>query len=260
MNLWAMLLELNHNYLDIHKSPNNELLQHLLCYPKYEDDLFKLRLRELKQLGIEYLELYGPTILNGNPILGKGTRGVVIKAYSKNSEYALKIRRLDSPRRNLLHEVKIQSFANSFGIGPKIVDYSNNFIMMELIRGKVLSDFYFMQSINIEIIRRVIKSLLNQCYLLDLYGIDHGELSDLRKHVIINERVNIIDFDSASTNRKMSNLTSCVQYLFIGGPYSKLFKNLFEIDIDKVIFLLRKYKSKKDYLTFYHLLHFLNMN
>ena len=72
--------------------------------------------------------------------------------------------------------------------------------------------------------------------------------------------VNIIDFDSASTNRKMSNLTSCVQYLFIGGPYSKLFENLFEIDIDKVIFLLRKYKSKKDYLTFYHLLHFLNMN
>ena len=105
-----------------------------------------------------------------------------------------------------------------------------------------------MPSINTEIIRRMIKSLLNQCYKLDLYGIDHGELSDLRKHVIINQRVNIIDFDSSSTNRKTSNLTSCIQYLFIGGPQSKTFQTLFDIDIDNMILLLRQYKLNKNYV------------
>ena len=101
---------------------------------------------------------------------------------------------------------------------------------------------------------------MNQCYKLDLYGIDHGELSDLRKHVIINQRVNIIDFDSSSTNRKTSNLTSCIQYLFIGGPQSKTFQTLFDIDIDNMILLLRQYKLNKNYLNFSHLLNLLNMN
>ena len=87
-----MLLELNHTYLDINKRTNNEILQYLLCYPKYDNNLFKLRLKELKQLGIQRLELVGPTLLNGNAILGKGTRGIVIKAYSKNFHCALKIR------------------------------------------------------------------------------------------------------------------------------------------------------------------------
>ena len=255
-----MLLELNRTYLDINKRTNNEILQYLLCYPKYDNNLFKLRLHELKQLGIQRLELAGPTLLNGNAILGKGTRGIVIKAHSKNFYCALKIRRLDSPRINLLNEVKIQSYVNSFGVGPKIINYSDNFIMMELINGKVLSDFYLMSSINTEIIRCMIKSLLNQCYKLDLYGVDHGELSDLRKHVIINQRVNIIDFDSSSTNRKTSNLTSSVQYLFIGGPHSKTLQTLFDIDIDDVILLLRQYKLNKNHINFSHLLNLLNMN
>ena len=65
---------------------------------------------------------------------------------------------------------------------------------MELIEGQLLIDFYYkMDSVNIVLIKKTLESLLSQCYLLDLHGIDHGELSDLKKHVIINNRVNIID-------------------------------------------------------------------
>ena len=117
-----------------------------------------------------------------------------------------------------------------------------------------------MESLNMNVISYTIKSLLYQCYLLDLNGIDHGELSDLRKHVIINHRVNIIDFDSASCNRKTSNLTSCIQYLFIGGPNSQLLSKLFNVDLDKILLLLRKYKSNKNYLTYIHILKLLNIN
>tara|TARA_B100000029_G_scaffold324890_1_gene317353 strand:- start:80105 stop:80872 length:768 start_codon:yes stop_codon:yes gene_type:complete len=255
-----MLLELNQNYIDIENKANSEILNFLLCYPDSSNTVFKQRLQELKNHDIQYIELSGPTILYGNHILGKGTRGLVVKAYSNNHAYALKIRRLDSPRLNLINEVKIQSFVNSFGIGPKIITYSKNFILMELIQGKVLSELYDMDSLNMDFIVYTIRSLLYQCYLLDLHGIDHGELSDLRKHVIINHRVNIIDFDSASYNRKTSNLTSCIQYLFIGGPNSHLLSKLFDIDLDKILLLLKKYKSNKDYLTYVHILKLLNMN
>ena len=255
-----MLLELNQNYIDIADNSNHEILNFILCYPDSSNDLFNKRLQELHNLNIRYLELSGPTILYGNSILGKGTRGLVVKAFLNNHAYALKIRRLDSPRHNLLNEVKIQSFVNSFGIGPKIVNYSKNFIIMELIQGKLLSELYNMESLNMNVISYTIKSLLYQCYLLDLNGIDHGELSDLRKHVIINHRVNIIDFDSASCNRKTSNLTSCIQYLFIGGPNSQLLSKLFNVDLDKILLLLRKYKSNKNYLTYIHILKLLNIN
>ena len=65
---------------------------------------------------------------------------------------------------------------------------------------------------------------------------------------------------SASYNRKTSNLTSCIQYIFIGGPNSEFLRKLFEIDLDKILLLLRKYKFNKDYLTYVHLLKLLNMN
>ena len=140
-------------------------------------------------------------------------------------------------------KANIQSFVNSLGIGPKIVDSSKNFIIMELIQGKLLSQLYDMKSLNVDIIRLTIKSLMDQCYRLDINGVDHGELSDLRKHVIINHRVNIIDFDSASYNRKTSNLTSCIQYIFIGGPNSEFLRKLFEIDLDNDV----NFKSHMSY-------------
>ena len=57
--------------------------------------------------------------------MGKGTRGLVLKANLSNSSIALKIRRTDSPRINLISEANIQLFANKFGIGPKIINYSD---------------------------------------------------------------------------------------------------------------------------------------
>ena len=116
-----------------------------------------------------------------------------------------------------------------------------------------------MDSVNIVLLKKTLESLLSQCYLLDLHGIDHGELSDLKKHVIVNYRVNIIDFDSASLKRKPSNVTSCVQYLFIGGPSSGLLQNLFSIDREKLIITLKNYKRTQNYLNFIRIINLLKL-
>ena len=95
-----MLLEQNLDYININNNSNDDILNFLLCYPVSNNELFNQRLQELKNLGIEYLELSGPTILFGNPILGKGTRGLVVKALSKNQ--ACLLYTSPSPRDGLL--------------------------------------------------------------------------------------------------------------------------------------------------------------
>jgi putative serine/threonine protein kinase len=72
--------------------------------------------------------------------------------------------------------------------------------------------------------RNLIRNILEQCYLLDLNGLDHGELSNPTKHVLIwNEmpKTTIIDYESASKNRKVSNLTAVAQFFFLAGWQSE---------------------------------------
>ena len=115
-----MLLDQNHIYLKINSESNSSILKKIICYPHYTDEIFFERIAELQSLKIDYFELEGPTIIDGFHLLGKGTRGLVVKAHSGNSFFALKIRRTDSPRYDLINEAKIQKIVNQFNIAPKI--------------------------------------------------------------------------------------------------------------------------------------------
>ena len=135
------LLEQNHIYLRINSESTNPILKKILCYPHFANDIFSERLDELQSLQIDYFELQGPTVIDGIHLLGKGTRGIVVKASSNNSSFALKIRRTDSPRLDLINEAKIQTIVNQFGIAPKIFNSTKNFISMEFIDGFILNDY-----------------------------------------------------------------------------------------------------------------------
>ena len=86
-------------------------------------------------------------------------------------------------------------------------------------------------------------AILEQCFSLDMAGLDHGELSRLTRHVIVSDRPCIIDFESASTTRKTCNVTAAGQsillYGIVGNKVKKLLGNM---DREKVIQALRTYK------------------
>jgi len=91
----------------------------------------------------------------------------------------------------------------------------------------------------------VARQILEQCFRLDGAGLDHGELSNLNKHVLVGVRVTIIDFESASTERRVSNVTSVAQWLFVGGPMAQKVRNILGISsTDIVINALRLYKNE----------------
>ena len=95
-------------------------------------------------------------------------------------------------------------------------------------------------------LKTIIKKILEDCFRLDRIGLDHGELSNLSKHVIIGKKITIIDFESSSMNRKVSNVTSATQALCIGSGISKIISHVYRIPKkQKMISVLRKYKREQ---------------
>jgi len=197
----------------------------VLCYPKYDPEELRRRLAELEKLKIETIEFTGDKKVDNASVLGKGCVGIVVAAYTRTSKVALKIRRVDADRANMQHEGRMLKHANAAGVGPKLLDVTKNFLVMEFIEGKLLPEWIrdlegTETSANI---CGVLERILEQCWALDAAGLDHGQLSRAPKHIIVdeNDRPCIVDFETASTNRRTSNVTSISHYLFIGSRLAR---------------------------------------
>jgi len=97
-------------------------------------------------------------------------------------------------------------------------------------------------------VRLVLKDVLEQCYRLDEAGLDHGELSNAPKHIIVDadDRPYLVDFETASINRRVSNVTSVCQYLLLGSQITKkVKKKLGKVDKKQLIQKLRSYKRER---------------
>jgi putative serine/threonine protein kinase len=77
--------------------------------------------------------------------------------------------------------------------------------------------------------------------------LDHGELSKAPKHLLVDkaQKPFIVDFETASVERRVANVTAVCQYLFSGNSSaSKILVEIFgEKDRFKLIDALRKYKK-----------------
>lgn len=224
----------------------------VLCYPGTNLSSFRSRVSQLNRLGVETLILEGESKIGKYGIVGKGCVSTVVKARlnSEKDIIALKIRRVDANRPDTARDFELQKYANSFGVGPRAIAASKDFFAMEYVDSIKLGRWF--QSLKTrsskKYLRALIRNTLEQCYLLDIHDLDHGELSNPAKHVLIRKdtdlvKTAIIDYESASTERKVSNLTSVAQFFFVGGwqsakvrkilgnsifPKSRLLRNLRE--------------------------------
>ncbi len=233
----------------------------VLCYPSPDAKIAIERVDELKVLKVKDILFEGKTKIGKLGVVGKGCVSVVVKATTNSDIYAVKIRRMDANRVSMKREAEMHLMANSINVGPKLFGVTENFLLMEFIEGSSILEWSKgIEKQRIEKIRKVLEDLLDQCYALDRLGLDHGELSDVKKHVIISEKPVIIDFESASIGRRAANLTKIVQYLFIGGPMSKNLRKILGIeDQNIVVDSVRKYKEEKNQESYLNLLSRLNL-
>ena len=222
----------------------------VLCYPRCEQEEVDRRLKELERLGVQALEFTGKKSVFDVPVLGKGCVGVVVVAYTNSGRAALKIRRVDADRKGMFHEGEMLRRANNIDVGPKLIEISENFLLMELIEGTHFPEW--IESLGEREgqsrVRLVLKDVLEQCYRLDEAGLDHGELSNAPKHILVDadDRPFLVDFETASINRRVSNVTSVCQYLFLGSQIvEKVEEKLGKVDEKELINVLRAYKRER---------------
>jgi len=203
----------------------------------------------MESLGITSIILGGKTIIKSTPVAGKGCVGIVVKAKARGTVCALKIRRTDADRKTMDNEARFHKIANSVGVGPHLEGQTKNLIAMEFVPGQSIVEW--VSYATKRKMSRVARAILEQCFRLDRVGLDHGELSTLERHVIVSDRSHIIDFESASTARKTSNVTAAAQSIFLYGTVaSRVQKILGATDREKVILALRTYKQSQTRANF----------
>ena len=198
----------------------------VLVYPKPTKPKLKSRIKELKKLGINSVSFQGELKLGTLNVIGKGYVGIVVLA----------------------------KIANTVGVGPMLINNSKNFIVMEYLEGKRIGKWIDEQKEkkNSKLLKSKIRKVLEDCYNLDRKGLDHGELSNISKHVIVgSKKTTVIDLESASIERKVSNVTSATQGIFIGSGISKIVKKIYKLPPkSKIIKSLRTYKHNPSRETF----------
>jgi putative serine/threonine protein kinase len=220
----------------------------VLCYPKASETEVQKRLVELREHGVKAVEFMGEASAFNVPVLGKGFVGIVVVAHANGQRVALKIRRVDADRDGLQHEAQMLAKANAVQVGPKLIGVSRNFLLMQLIDGAVLPEWLDANKEQ-EHVRSVLEDVLEQCWRLDSAGLDHGELSKAPKHIIVDKQRKpwIVDFESASVNRKPANVTSVCQFLFTSGSGVSrgVAEMLGERKREEIICALRLYKKDR---------------
>ena len=239
----------------------NEQLCDVLCYPKANSECCRRRISFLKKHGINSIVSYGSKIVGKLRVIDIGYSSIIVLALTDKDEIvALKLLRRDSRRNSLSHECNITLMASKLGVSPRIYTCNDEIIVLEFIDGTPLA--YIMTNITnslndhstyTNILKTWLKAAIYKAYLLDIHGIDHGELSRPYKHILISPRgVFIIDYESASTRRKTTNVTSIVSGLLIReNKLTLAIRSILGLDdesINEIILILKEYKNKgKEY-------------
>jgi len=227
----------------------------ILCYPKFSSEEFERRIGELSGLGVSALEFQGSKNIFGTMVLGKGCVGIVVLALRENERVAVKILRTDAGRSNLDHEASMLRLANSVNVGPALLNASRNFLVMEYVEGLLFPDWVrgLKGRGRKRRLQGVLVALLEACYRLDQIRLDHGELSRAPKHILVDDRdqPELVDFETASNQRRPSNVTSIIQYLLVGSDLSKLIRRIRgPLHRSALIAALKRYKKDRSFENF----------
>ena len=240
--------------------PTERLLEEpyisIFCYPRPSRTEAAKRLKALEKLSVTAVSFEGEKRVFDMRVLGKGYVGIVVAAYVNDEKIALKIRRVDADRASMEREAALLEKANSVGVGPRMLYVSKDFVLMKFVDGSLLPE-WLEKKRSKTIVKTVLREVLEQCLRLDSVGLDHGELSNAPKHVIVDKENKpvIVDFETASLSRRPSNVTALCQFLFIGsGVAMTVAKKLGRLDKKAIVEVLRVYKNDRSSENFGHVL------
>jgi release factor glutamine methyltransferase len=173
----------------------------------------------------------------------KGHRGIIWKAKLKNKAVAIKTKLLSSEAvGNIEREAEWLKLLNRKGIGPKLLFEGKGHFAYQFIEGIFIKDF--IKKANKNRLKKVLKEVFRQCFILDQLKINKEEMHHPIKHVIIGKKVVLLDFERANKSISPRNVTQFCQYII--NQRAELNKKGFKIDREDIIALARNYSKKMD--------------
>ncbi len=143
--------------------------------------------------------------------LAKGHRGVIYLGELKNKKVIIKQQRKDiAAKGTVKREAKFLRVLNKHNIGPKLIFTKDDYFVAEYIKGKLIKDFLKTASRKQKI--TVLTNILKQCYKLDKLKMNKEEMHNPYKHIILNKKPVMIDFERANKTTKPKNTTQFCQY------------------------------------------------
>jgi putative serine/threonine protein kinase len=226
----------------------------VLSYPTGDEKHLERVRSDLSGMGVESVFSQGRVSIGSFWAIGKGWVGVVLLGSLDGKKIALKVRRADADRPSMLNEARMHQFANSVGVGAGLIAKSENAIAMDYVNGEPA--VRWLQRVpgpESVVVRRMVSDLLDQCFRLDAAGLDHGELSQSKKHVLVDAGGHpyLLDFETASDRRITRNVMAMAGYLFCKGSLVSALRRHLSWDSIQLMRCLKDYKASKsasDYL------------
>lgn len=182
-------------------------------------------------------------------VLSFGKRGIVLKAKKDDLDVAIKLSRPESKANNsMLMEAKYLEKVNELGIGPKLIDSNDFFVVMEYVEGMRIDEWLINSSK--EETLGMLSVLFHQLFSLDKAGINKSEMTNPYKHVIIKKDLIpvMIDFERARFTPKPQNVTQFSQFLIGGNILPILQKKEILLDVDEFKNSIKEYsKTMKEF-------------
>jgi len=186
---------------------------------------------ELKALGI-----------TGEEFIAKGWRSQVFKAHLGEQTVALKVASPETVQK----ESEFLKLANTASVGPKFIKNSEHIVVMQFIDGTPYSNW--IQTALPGDIKTIILAAMDQARALDKLPLNHDQLSNAEKHVMVcGKTPYIIDFEKGSTISEARNVTALLNF-FLLNPYSfyaRVGRETFKTNLDELLSYATKYAEEK---------------
>jgi len=230
----------------------NNLLEFELLEKKYIffEDLYVYLIQ--KSALLKTLEQ--KTIKNIN-YFSKGKRGFVFTGLFKSKKIAIKIKNPESKAiLRINNEIEYLKILNIKNIGPKLLFSDKNFLVYEFVDGDSIMDY--LKNNKKDNIKKIIKKIMGQMFVMDKLKINKEEMSHPQKHIIIDKKNKpiLIDFERTHYVLKPSNVTQFSDFL-ISNNIIKIFKNnKIDINKNKIINAAKQYKKQQNKENFNNIL------
>ena len=174
----------------------------------------------------------------------RGHRGLLYKANLKKKEVVIKIKKPESKAKGrIANETKWIKILNKHKIGPKLLFSGKGYFAYEFVKGNFILDF--IEKNNKKDVIKTIKNIFNQLYIMDKLKVDKEEMHHPLKHVIIDKKPVLIDFERCRITKKPKNVTQFCQFLMSGSTEILLKQKSIKLNKDKIINLAKIYKKEQ---------------